>query len=197
MPYQIWMRSIQIESRQICTCKQHAKKETRGQPRVCVCVCVRVCACVCVCVCVCVSVCVLVKRAANHIGAQWKMNREHTNVIHMCIYNTYNLHHIHVYLQINAWSAKNWVTSPCASQNLKKEHAKVLHISQTEATYDSFAHIHGDIGLVCTYRLFHRALLQKRPIIWRSLLIFCTCIGLSALLQNIVSFIGLFCKRDL
>jgi len=58
------------------------------------------------------------------------------------------------------------------------------------------------------YSLFHRALLQKRPIILRSLLIVattytyihamkysCTRMQICAQ-QNIVSFIGLFCKRD-
>ena len=67
------------------------------------------------------------------------------------------------------------------------------------------------------YSLFCRALLQKRPIILRSLLIvvipYCIWSVISlhlsnlrsqsmiqfsrSLLQNIVSFIGLFCKRDL
>ena len=51
------------------------------------------------------------------------------------------------------------------------------------------------------YRLFHRALLQKRPIILRIRLVVRTQrLGLSGggpVLQNIVSFIGLFCKRDL
>ena len=51
------------------------------------------------------------------------------------------------------------------------------------------------------YRLFCRALLQKRPIILRSLLIVATPYGMpprhKSLLQNIVSFLGLFCKIDL
>ena len=40
-------------------------------------------------------------------------------------------------------------------------------------------------------RIFYRALLQKRPTIWRSLHIVATPY------QFVVSFIGLFCKRDL
>jgi len=55
------------------------------------------------------------------------------------------------------------------------------------------------------YRLFNRALLQKRPIILRSLLIVATpyqvktqtCLVNVNCDLNIVSFIGLFCKRDL
>jgi len=57
------------------------------------------------------------------------------------------------------------------------------------------------------YSLFYRALLKKRPIILRSLLIVATpyerghdmghAMKYRSLLQNIVSFIGLFCKRDL
>jgi len=71
----------------------------------------------------------------------------------------------------------------------------------------------------CMWLFFYRALLQRRPIILRSLLIVaiqyhskqthsCVCHGCciyltwlihtchTTLLQNIVSFIGLFCKRD-
>jgi len=64
------------------------------------------------------------------------------------------------------------------------------------------------------YSLFNRALLQKRPIILRSLFVtrqqfYCSLIyyglatisrllkTISLFLQNIVFFIGLFCKRDL
>jgi len=77
---------------------------------------------------------------------------------------------------------------------------------------------------VCVYRLFYRALLQKRPTVLKSLRIVvsvhvCMCvytvcvrlcvyrgmgrlwlvasINYRSLLQNILSFIGLFCKRDL
>jgi len=52
------------------------------------------------------------------------------------------------------------------------------------------------------YRLFYRALLQKRPIILSILLTKATPYHTSgsnyrSLLQNIVTFIGFFCKRDL
>jgi len=51
---------------------------------------------------------------------------------------------------------------------------------------------------VAEYRLFYWALLQKRPMIVRSLLWEAKWMGTLHLeLQNIVSFIGLFCKRDL
>jgi len=50
-------------------------------------------------------------------------------------------------------------------------------------------------------RLFDRALLQKRPVISRRLLIvdtpYLSLLNDRSLLQNIVSFMGLFCKRDL
>ena len=50
-------------------------------------------------------------------------------------------------------------------------------------------------------RLFDRALLQKRSVISRRLLIvdtpYLSLLNDRSLLQNIVSFMGLFCKRDL
>ena len=49
-------------------------------------------------------------------------------------------------------------------------------------------------GLFGRSRLFYRSLLQKRPIIVRSLLV---GLQLEVSLAEIVSFIGLFCKRDL
>ena len=65
------------------------------------------------------------------------------------------------------------------------------------------------IGLFGRHSLFYRALLQKRPILLRSLLIIATPphmqitmlavdnVGGTEFFADIVSFIGLFCKRDL
>jgi len=85
----------------------------------------------------------------------------------------------------------------------------IIEIRLMSVWHDTFAATSSLLqGFFAEYRLFYRALLQKRLIILRSLLVIATLMSvwhdtLAASwftawdLQNIVSFIGLFCKRAL
>jgi len=150
-----------------------------------VCVCVYVCVCVCMCVCVCVwGVCVL-HDAFIHV---WK----HDSFIHIdSVWYTF-MHiwmnescHTHMYLRLFLLHLRA-ISPKGVMSHIRSSH--VTHVHEPFHTYERVTpHIWmNGLSHTCTFAFFCYGVATISRLL-----------KIVGLLQNIVSFIGLFCKRDL